>query len=493
MNIRARWILLFLCLFYAVHLVFIGTIQLAPDEAYYWYWSRHLDLSYVDHPPMVAYIMALFTWIGGNSAFFVRIGGLVCTVLANIFIFLTAKRIDPSDRQLPWEVLLVVNSTLLFSAGCIIQTPDTPLLLFWAMAAYSGAAIATGGGARWWYLFGIALGLGLLSKYTMILILPCQFGFILVSPDHRRWLLRKEPYLALLIGLVFFSPVIYWNWQHDWISFAFQWSHGFSADKRPLLGKLFEYMGGQLGVVTPLLFIAFVIYSIYGISLFRRTRHYPLLYLAFMSWPILFFFGLSTAKGDVAEANWPAPAYIAGLLLAWLVFRKAYRDRRAHRRWAEVAIALGLLLNLVLHIHLIHPIIPIAPDHDTTKQFHGWQELGQHLNALIDAHPSGKGYFLIANRGTTLAEAVFYTGNRFVGLHLFDRQKYTFLRNMDHLKGKDAMILVHHFSDDQLRRYARYFEALSVIGKDRYRYRGELIKKLSTTILLGQHFRGVDP
>ncbi|MBW1770471.1 MAG: glycosyltransferase family 39 protein, partial [Deltaproteobacteria bacterium] len=132
------WVLAFLFFLYAIRLFFIAYLQLAPDEAYYWYWSKHLDWSYFDHPPMTAYIMAVFTALGGDTQFFVRLGGLLCSVLSLFFIYHSWRKLFPGDGRFSWEFLAIMNVTLLFSAGCIIQTPDTPLLLFWTAAFYCG-------------------------------------------------------------------------------------------------------------------------------------------------------------------------------------------------------------------------------------------------------------------------------------------------------------------------------------------------------------------
>jgi hypothetical protein len=179
-------------------------------------------------------------------------------------------------------------------------------------------------------------------------------------------------------------------------------------------------------------------------------------------------------------------------MLTWLIFRRFYSDRRAHRRFMWTAIALGLVMNLVVPIHRLAPIIPIAPDDDNTRQFHGWRDLGRDLDAMIADHPSQEGHFLIANRLTTVAEIVFYTGNRYIGIHLFDLEKYTFLKGLDKLKGKDALIVLHHFSHGQLKKYAPFFQELSVIGSHDYRFRNTVIDELSATILLGTHFKGID-
>ncbi len=123
----------------------------------------------------------------------------------------------------------------------------------------------TGEDAKYWYAWGAVLGLGLLSKYTMILMVPMFAGFLALSPQHRFWFTRKEPYIAGSVALILFSPVLFWNNQHHWVSFVYQLNQGFSPKHKMIILKLLEYLGGQAGVVTPLLFIAFLYYSIKGI------------------------------------------------------------------------------------------------------------------------------------------------------------------------------------------------------------------------------------
>ena len=490
MTDRNKLIFLFLLIFYIFRLFLINYLQLAPDEAYYWYWSKYLDWSYLDHPPMVAYIMAFFTGLGGDSEFFVRVGGLLFSAVSLLFLYLTARKLFPNNNHLSWELLFIANITLLFPAGCIVQTPDTPMILFWTLAIFCGSHIITGAAARWWYLWGVALGLGLLSKYTMILIVPCQFAYLFFSRSHRHWLLRKEPYLALSIGLVIFLPVLLWNSHHQWISFAFQLHQGFSPDEGNSVSKLIHYIGGQIGVITPLLFIAFVYYSLKGFQLSIRGGISAYLYLFLLSWPILAFFGLSSMCGEASEGNWPAPAYITGLLLMWSVYRQYFAKRRGHRYFIYITVSMALGMNLLLHIHLLKPIIPLSPRQDTTRQFHGWRELGNKISSYIEKHPHQDGYFLLANRGTTVAEAVFYTGNRYIGLDFSHPERYIFLPCLDKLRGKNAVILVHRFKESALTQYQPYFNELTMLGKHVSSYRGEKIEELSVHILLGKGYRG---
>ena len=497
-----RWIIGILAFFYLVRLFLIGWMELAPDEAYYWYWAKHLDWSYYDHPPMIAYIMAFFTALGGDNAFSVRIGGLLASLLTLLLLYASCRRLSPDDRNIPCEVLFIANVTLLFSAGCLIQTPDTPLLLFWAATVYCGIRIITGAPSWWWYLWGAALGLGLLSKYTMILIIPCQFAFLILSRNDRHWLFKKEPYLALLLALALFSPVVIWNYQHNWVSFAFQLHRGFEANTKSAIIKLLEYLGGQAGIITPLLFFAFVYYSFKAVRRYRRLHLPKILYLLLLSWPVILFFGYSSMRGGVAQPNWPAPAYIAGLLLFCLIYRREYRDpsgvvhsrsyldHQRHRRYMKWAIGLALVANVVLHAHLIRPFLPVPPRIDTTQQFHGWRELGQTVNRYIQENPHPSGYFLLADRGTTVAGALFYTGKPYLGIDFSRPERYMFLQNLERLQGKNAMILLHHANDSDLKFYKPYFRELQILGKHTARFRGEEIEEYSVYLVLGHTYQG---
>lgn len=494
LNKPAYWILPFLISLYAVRLFYISYLQLAPDEAYYWYWSKHLDWSYFDHPPMTAYIMAIFTSLGTDSEFFVRLGGFSCSIVCLVLVYLAGKKLVPENDRFPWEVLAIANITLLFSTGSMIQTPDTPLLLFWTAAFYFGVQIITGGKAFWWYLWGTALGLGLLSKYTAVLLVPCQFAYLLVSPSNRHWLARKEPYVALLIGTIIFSPVIFWNWEHQWISFAYQSAHGFSSDRQHVGAKLLEYIGGQALAITPGIFLAFLFYGVMGTWRSVREPVSEYLYLAFLSWPVLLFFAFSTAVGDLAEANWPAPAYIAGLILMWAVYARPLEKRKyAIRVLVYVAFGLAFVINVVIHVHLITPVIPLPANNDVSSQFHGWRELGKRIDSLIERYPHEKGYFLLAERRTALAEAVFYSKQIDTGMNFMLPERYTFLGDMSYLKGKNALILVTNLYESTLGRYQPHFHSLTVVGIHLPRYRNAVIEDAGFYIILGQGYRGSGP
>ena len=138
---------------------------LAPDEAYYWVWSRALAPGYLDHPPMVALWIRAGTFLVGDTALGVRLLGPLSVAAGSLLLADAAERLLPG-RQAGWRPATLLNATLLVGAGAVIMTPDTPLLFFWVMSLWALARIVIGGGGAWFGVLGLAVGLALTSKYT---------------------------------------------------------------------------------------------------------------------------------------------------------------------------------------------------------------------------------------------------------------------------------------------------------------------------------------
>ena len=239
-------------------------------------------------------------------------------------------------------------------------------------------------------------------------------------------------------------------------------------------------------VVLPIL-----LFAAYSVKALRRCieHHNPAsLYLLMLSWPVLAFFGFSTAMGKVAEANWPAPAYIAGFILAGAVFHAENASRPLHRRMLAAGLVLGLLAGLVIQAHLTKPFLPIPPGKDQTRQFHGWRELGGQVSRIIDERPAAHDYILVSDKGTTLAEAVFYSGARLTGLDLFQPERYVFLGDLSALRGRDAVLVLHGSDEAGLKRYEGYFDSIEPAGAHDCLFRGEKIDGLSVKLFVARGF-----
>ena len=229
-----------------LRLVFSGIVDLIPEEAYYWNYAQHADIGYLDHPPMVAWLIWLSTSIFGRNEFAVRLPALLSWVIAAFFIFrLTVNLYDRSSAYR--STLLMATLPIYFAIGCLM-TPDAPVYAAWAAALYFFERALLARKRAAWLGVGLSLGLGMISKYTIALLVPSALLFILADRDSRRWLLRPEPYVAAVLGLAIFSPVLIWNAQHDWASFVFQgprrWSGGIHFSTHLVLG-------GALVLLTP--------------------------------------------------------------------------------------------------------------------------------------------------------------------------------------------------------------------------------------------------
>ena len=294
---------------FVVNAIFNMKFQLHYDEAYYWAWGQNLSLSYYDHPPMVAYLIRLASFLG-HSEFIVRLPALFSSVFAVYVIYLLAKRMF-GDKTADISLILAFSCPII-QAVAFIMTPDSPLILFWSLTLYCFYIGVFEDRKLYIYLAGISAGCALLSKYTAILLFPGLFLFLITSPQYRRILASPHIYLAFVLSIVIFSPVIVWNAEHNWVSFIYQLNHGINTNNDIQVASFFDYLGGQVIMVGPFVFLG-ILY--YGIKYFRKNVSDPK--LSFLFWPLavgfIFFAFCSFTKH--MEANWPGPVYISSVIL----------------------------------------------------------------------------------------------------------------------------------------------------------------------------------
>ncbi len=196
-----------------LNLIFNATLPLHFDEAYYWVWSQHLQLSYFDHPPMIAWLIRIVT-LASDAEWIIRLVPLGCTMLAGLGIRqLAAWMYTPAIAD---KALLIFLVSPLAQMGFTLATPDAPLILGWTLTLLCAYRAFFEQRRRWYYLTGLAAGFALLSKYTAVLLLPALVGFALCS-SLRRKLLWREFGLAAGLTVLVFLPVIIWNAGHDWV------------------------------------------------------------------------------------------------------------------------------------------------------------------------------------------------------------------------------------------------------------------------------------
>ena len=361
---------------------------LAPDEVYYWAWSRALAPGYLDHPPMVALWIRAGTALLGDTALGVRLLGPLATAVGSVLLWRAAEDLLPG-RRAGVVAAVLANATLLFGAGSVMMTPDTPLIFFWTAALFGLGRVLATGRAGWWGMVGVAAGLAMTSKYTAVLLAPAVLIWLLAVPSLRPWLRRPAPWLAVLAALAVFAPVLAWNATHGWASFVRQ--GGRVGDWQPgrALQFLGELLGGQIGLATPLLAAMFGAGFVASLRQARRRDPGWTLLAALLAIPLLVF--VQHALGDRVQANWPSLLYpqaaiaAAGLTGKWLRLRAP-------------AVGLGLLLTGLVWVQGIWAPIPLPRALDITLlRLGGWDSMAAGVAASAQAE--GAAYVVADNYG----------------------------------------------------------------------------------------------
>lgn len=310
------------------------------DEGYYFFWSLNPQLGYFDHPPLTAWAMTAWSLLFGDSIWAVRATPLIAGTLIPVLGRALARRMFAGQADGPAAAnragMLLTLMPVLAGNG-LLMTPDVLLALGWigALACAWLAGADRRGFSPWWAAVGICAGVGMLSKYTMVLFfLGLGVWWLLEAGRRRRIFLGSAAAGAL--ALVLFSPVIYWNATHDWISFRFQLGHGLGAGGDPFYQSLGDYLGGLLVIASPGVALLAV-----GLGVTRlRSADPRLRFLAAHTIAALGFFAFSALRKEV-EPNWPMPALLAGALLVG----RAWPELNLHVRRAT---ALALLLPLAI-------------------------------------------------------------------------------------------------------------------------------------------------
>jgi dolichol-phosphate mannosyltransferase len=369
---------------FLLRLIYITQIELLPEDSYYWNYSQHLDLGYLDHPPMVAWLIWLGTHVFGDTEFGVRIGALCCAGVATFFAYRLTRNLFDEASALVALVLMQVLP-FFFLAG-MLMTPDAPLTAAWAAALYFLERALIAGQSRAWLWAGVSIGAGLISKYTIGMLVPAALLFVILDPQSRRWLLRWEPYAALVIALLIFSPVILWNAQHEWASFAFQTSRRLGERPRFAFHKL---LLSALVLLTPTGFWTLLVsrlarrseVSDESVDVRRRWLFLRLAVLVPLSVFVLF-----SLRHDV-KIDWTGALWLAAVpALATSIVRFGAVGAQRTRRWVRSAWGPTAVIMLLLYGAGLHYLALGLPGVGYGNHLElvpvGWRDLGRQVNAI---------------------------------------------------------------------------------------------------------------
>jgi 4-amino-4-deoxy-L-arabinose transferase-like glycosyltransferase len=342
-----------------LRMIYAGAIDLRTDEAYYWTWSKESALSFLDHPPMIAWFIRFGTAIFGDTNFGVRFAGILAMLVTQLLLADIVRRVT-HDRRAVVLALLMPEAALYYGLLMAKVSPDVALIPFAVAMLWSLVRLNESGDPRWWLAAGAFAGLALLSKLTAVMLLPAVVAFMLVPDWRRRWLFSPYPWAAVLIALALFLPVLIWNAGHDWASFRFQAVRA-TATHALSLRTVGDFFGLQFGLVGFILLP--VVLS--GVALtawrgYRRSEPVAILLSTAVIVPFGYFFwkSLTLRIGD----TWPMFLWPAGFAAAAINVAMLPREGfpawmvRSTVSWAKAAIACGI--GFVVLVFLYYVVAP---------------------------------------------------------------------------------------------------------------------------------------
>ena len=216
-RVMALAVTAFVCI---LRLLYLGTAQLLPDEAYYWNYTQFLDTGYLDHPPLLAWVIYIGTSIFGNNEFGVRIGPFIAGLASLVYMFkLSALLFDKTSAYIS---LLLLSIYPLGAATGMLATTDNLQVLFWCAGLFYLADAILKGRAQSWLMLGACVGLGMLSKYTTAIFALSIVIYMIFDNKAYRWWKHPAIYAGALLSILIFTPNLLWNLQNDWSSLHFQ-------------------------------------------------------------------------------------------------------------------------------------------------------------------------------------------------------------------------------------------------------------------------------
>lgn len=389
-----------------LRLAFLGFagLELDFEEAQYWFWAQDPAWGYFSKPPLIAWLIAGTTALCGDGEACIRLPSPLlhaATALVAGAIGATLGDRETSSRLAFWSAAgYATLPGVSFSA--FLMTTDVPLLLCWAVALLAWLRLMRGGNALWCVAGGVALGLGLLAKYAMAYFLICAALHLVLSRAARAAARRRAPAVLVFLGLglVILAPNLAWNATDGFATFRHTAENANLAEGgfRPV--RMLEFVGAQFGVFGPILFAVLLVAA----AAWRRGLRgaEARLALAAFSYPVIALLVVQALLSR-ANANWAAPAYVAGTVLAadWLL-----AGRRAGLLRASLALHVVAALALYAVLATVPAVaVPGLGAKPVASRLHGWGELGARVAAQARAEP---GSIVVSEYRRLLSTLIYY-------------------------------------------------------------------------------------
>lgn len=361
-----------------LHLLVLGRFDLSVDEAHYALYGLKPDWSYFDHPPMVGWLQALVVPFS-QSEFALRLWAVLLGIGSSAVLYRLAQALFPESS--PWSASLAVvllNSALIYQLVTMALVPEVPLLFFALFAALMLYHALQQGRLIHWVGVGIGFGLAGLSKYTAVTLVITTLVLLVWE---RRWSLLRTPgpWLATFIALLLIGPVLYWNLNHDWLSFRYQIGHG-APDRHWSLLRFSRAELIQFFTYAP----AVMIFGVWAMVRGWRERHHAgARFSLALALPLLLLMGWGAGLEETLP-HWT--------LLGWAGLLPLASDlvvRHWQWRWVRITTWLSagysVVMIALLHSLLFKPFLPFDDFRHPLGDLLGWREAAQHAQQLAEA------------------------------------------------------------------------------------------------------------
>lgn len=384
---ETKWVLVIIAINFLIKAVVASVLELDNDEVYYWTYALYPDLSHFDHPPMVGWLIQATTLnLQLSHEFFIRLGSLL---LSSLGIWLTYKiglKVGSAKTGITAALLYSASPYLNIISGLMIM-PDTPQVPLLIGATYILITTVTSKSPSIkedvkLLLAGLLIGLAFLAKYHSLIT---WLGVLLyIAIYNRKWLSRPSLYAAGIITLIAMLPVLFWNIQNDFISFAFHGDRVTTNGLRLNPVAFIQFNAGQILYQNPIVFIA-IAWAVYHILKYRDLLDDKAKLLLLISLPyIIVFTSISIFRFSLP--HWSGPGFIGLIIVTAKIL--STEKIKPEKLWATLTLAnLIVLLVLLLGPVLVNRGMPLAKgktaDNDVTLDMYGWRKFAPKLDSLL--------------------------------------------------------------------------------------------------------------
>jgi 4-amino-4-deoxy-L-arabinose transferase-like glycosyltransferase len=371
MNLKNS-LFLFLAFISSLRLWVAPNVGLGVDEAHYVLYGHFLDLSYFDHPPLVGWVEYIFISIFGTNEFAARIGAIIIGVISSIYTYKLLLHVSKNTKSSLFGVI-ALNSAFIFNALFLMLMPETLLFALVLPIIFTVIAVEKYDRLKDWLILGFLLGLAGLAKYTAFLFVVSIIIYLLIKKEYRVFLSPKI-IPSVLMAAVMILPIIIWNIEHDWISFAFQAGH--VAGESHINYKGFAAsIAAQAGAYSPFLFPV----AYYGLYKSLKSKNNLLFLSGIFSLVIISFFTYASLYNR-ALPHWSGLFY---LLMIPVGSAFLYEKSNKWHSYIKYSVIFSFVVSVILYFELIFKFIPLPDYQSLHRDIYGFDTIMKEANSLI--------------------------------------------------------------------------------------------------------------